>query len=56
MQVAPPTPQAARGFLAVRPDMAELLAVVTLCQASLSSVCLQLDNNVAQIGYYEYSL
>jgi hypothetical protein len=56
MQVAPPTPQAARGLPAVRLDMAELLAVVTLCQASLGSVCLHLDNNVAQIGQFEYSL
>jgi hypothetical protein len=38
MQVATTTTQISRGLLAVRPDMAKVLAVVALRKASLSSV------------------
>jgi hypothetical protein len=38
MQVATTTPQTSRLLLAVRPDMAKVLAVVALCEASLCSV------------------
>jgi hypothetical protein len=38
MQVATPTPQTLRELLAVDPDMANVLAIVELRKASLSSV------------------
>jgi hypothetical protein len=44
------TPQTLKGFPAVGPDLAKVMAVVALCKASLSSVCLYLDNNMVK-GY-----
>jgi hypothetical protein len=43
VQVATPTPQATGRYLTVFPDMAEILAVVTLRQTSLRFISLYLD-------------
>jgi hypothetical protein len=51
--MTPPTPQATRGLLAVCPDMAKLLTVVTLRQAILGSACLHFDDNVIEIIEFE---
>jgi predicted metal-dependent RNase len=42
--------------VAVGADMAELLAVVALRKASLSSVCLYLDGNIVKAIQFEYPL
>jgi hypothetical protein len=51
VQVALPTPLAIRGLLALCQDMAELLALLTLCQVILGSVCFHL---VIEVTYFEY--
>jgi hypothetical protein len=48
VQVAAPAPQITGRLLTVCPDVAELLAVMALRKAVLSSVCLHLDCNVAE--------
>jgi hypothetical protein len=48
MQVTACTPQAMGALLAVGPDMAECLAVVTLYKTFLGSVVFNLDNDTAE--------
>jgi hypothetical protein len=43
MQMTAPTPQTTERLSAVNSDMADLLAVVTLCKANLSFVLLYPD-------------
>jgi hypothetical protein len=50
VQVAAPAPQTARLLFAVCPHVTKLLAVVTLCEPSLCSVCFYLDCYVAEAG------
>jgi len=45
--MAIPEPEIFWGLLAVDPDVAEPVAVVALCEASLGSLCFSLYNNVA---------
>jgi hypothetical protein len=54
MQVIAPTPHAAGKLLAVSPYMAELLAVATLRETSLSFVCLYPDCDMAKTRQFEY--
>jgi hypothetical protein len=54
VQVTDPTPHTTRRFLAVSPDMAELLAVVTLRETSLGFVRLYPDYNMAKACQFEY--
>jgi hypothetical protein len=56
MQVSASTPQAARRLLAIGPDVAKLLAVVTLRKGVLGFVRLYLDGDVAEAGQFEYFL
>jgi hypothetical protein len=49
MQVAAPTLQASERLLAIRPDVASLLAVEALCKGILWFVRLYLDGNVAEV-------
>jgi hypothetical protein len=51
VHVTASTPQATGRLLAVSPDMAEFLAVVTLRETSLGFVRLYLDSNVAKNSY-----
>jgi len=44
-----PTLETSCGLLAVDPDVAEPLAVVALCEASLHFVCFDLYNDVAEV-------
>jgi hypothetical protein len=53
VQVAAYGPQTTRGLPTVSPDVAELLAVMTLSKASLSPIRLQLDGNVAKARQME---
>jgi hypothetical protein len=53
MQMTASTPQTARWLLAIGPDVAELLAVVTLRETRLGSVCFHLYNNVANVCQVE---
>jgi hypothetical protein len=55
VQVAAPAQTTGRLF-ANGPDVTELLAVVTLRQSALGSVCLHLDGNVAGAWQMEYFL
>jgi hypothetical protein len=48
MQEAASAQKTWRGLLAVGPDMAELFSLETLRKASLSSVCLYLDDNMVK--------
>jgi hypothetical protein len=48
VEMATTTQQTLRGLLAVGPDMAKVLVAVALCKASLSSVWLYLDDNIAK--------
>jgi hypothetical protein len=48
VHVTAPTPQTTWKLLAICPDMAELLAVVTLREARLGSVGLHFDCNIAK--------
>jgi hypothetical protein len=54
VQVAAPAPQTMWRLFAIGPDVTELLAVVTLRQSALGSVCLHLDGNVAEAWQMEY--
>jgi hypothetical protein len=54
VQVAAPTPHAAKRLLAVGPVVAKLLAVKTLGEGGLVFVRLYLDANVAEVGEYKY--
>jgi hypothetical protein len=54
MQVTSPTQHTTRRLLAVSPDMAELLAVVTLLETSLGSICLYPDCNMVKAPPFEY--
>jgi hypothetical protein len=54
VQVTAPTTYIMGRLLAVSPDMAELLAVVTLRETSLDSVCLYPDCNMAKACLLEY--
>jgi hypothetical protein len=56
MKVATTTPQTSMGLLAVGPVIAKVLAVVTLCKASLSSVYVCLNDNVVKAIQLEYLL
>jgi hypothetical protein len=48
VEVAAPAPQTTWRLLTVCPDVAELLAVVALCEAALGPVCLHPDHYVAE--------
>jgi hypothetical protein len=54
VQVTAPTSHTTRMLLAVSPDMAELLAVVTLRETSLGVVRLYPDCNMAKACRFEY--
>jgi hypothetical protein len=54
VQVTTPTPHTTGRLLAVSPDMAELLAAVTLRETSLGSVHLYPDCNIAKGHQFEY--
>jgi hypothetical protein len=56
LQVAATTPQTTGELLAVFPDVAELLAVVTLRKSILCFVRLYPDSNVAEVGQPEQVL
>jgi hypothetical protein len=56
MQVATTTPQTLRELLTVGPDMANVLAVVALHKASLSSLQLYPDDNMVKAIQLEYLL
>jgi hypothetical protein len=48
--LATPTPQAAGRLFAVGPDVAKLLAFVTLCKGVLGFIILYLDGYMAEVG------
>jgi hypothetical protein len=48
------TPHTTGRLLAVSPDMAEWLAVVTLHETSLGFICLYLNYNMAEDNQFEY--
>jgi hypothetical protein len=48
LQVATPTPETTGWLFDVYPDVAELLAVVSLRESALSSICLYPESNVAE--------
>jgi hypothetical protein len=54
VQVTAPRPHTTGRMLAVRKDMAEFLAVVTMRETSLSFVHLYPDCNVAKACHFEY--
>jgi hypothetical protein len=54
VQVTAPTSHAMGRFLAVSPDMTNFLAVVTLCEASLSFVRRYPDCNMVKASQFEY--
>jgi hypothetical protein len=56
VQVTSPEPQTTWRLFAISRDVTELLAVVTLRQSALGSVCLHLDGNVAEAWQTEYFL
>jgi hypothetical protein len=56
LQVATAAPQTLRRLLAVGPDKAKVLAVVALCNTSVSSVELYLDDNMVKAIQLEYLL
>jgi hypothetical protein len=56
VQWPPPTPEASRGLLAVDPDVAKALAVVTPRESSLSAEVFNLYIYVAEVCEGEYGL
>jgi hypothetical protein len=54
VQVIPPTPYTTGRLLVVSPDMAELLAVVTLLETSMGFVLLYPDFNMAKARQFDY--
>jgi hypothetical protein len=54
VKMTAPTPHTTEMLLAVVPDTAELLAVVTLHETSLGFVCLYPDRNMAKAHQFEY--
>jgi len=54
VEVASPAPHTARGLSAVGPDMTLLLTVKAMSQTSLSSVGLNPDDDMAQVGQFKY--
>jgi hypothetical protein len=62
VQVTAPAPSITWRLFAVSPDVAELLAVVTLRKSTLVSVCLHPDRDVAEalqtenfLGFFHYT-
>jgi hypothetical protein len=45
--------QATMGLFADGPDMAKLLAAVTLCKICMCSVCFNLDNDMTEASQFE---
>jgi hypothetical protein len=56
VQVTAPEPHRTGSLLAVSPDMAEFLAVITLRETSLSFVSIYPDYNMAKACQFEYHL
>jgi hypothetical protein len=56
VQVTASTPQTTGRLLAVRPDIAKFLTVITLCETSLSFVHLYPDCNMAKTHQFKYLL
>jgi hypothetical protein len=54
VQMTAPTPHTKESLLEVSPDIAELLAVVTLCETSLDFVRLYTVCNMAKACQFEY--
>jgi hypothetical protein len=51
-EVASPAPHTARGLSAFDPDMTEFLTVKALCQATLSSVGFNPNDDMAKVGQF----
>jgi hypothetical protein len=54
--MAAPAPQTTWWLFAIGPDVTELLAVVTLRQSALGSICLNLYSSVGETMQMEYFL